>query len=415
MGQAKSSADHHTIARATNKSTTSAQQKETSSLSTDLFRYKLVKRCEHINFDVEAWYGILQSETFYTEFVSLSPALAEAFVHYYRTRYNSKPLLTVADLRLIESMQDQLKQKIFNPNKNRFQANGSFIRLSSRSPKDGTPLDAQALIRSYQKELNMLQAKHPEECDTAEGRANMQLIAYSNAQFQCLRVTNELEALNLILSSERVFIDLLEALDCQQVADHTEMNSAGIQLHDWNNNIIVRQWDSLLDSSMEFRCFVYQSDLTAISQYNHYCKFYQLQDVDVIQRIKTTIVKYWHRKIQPLMAPYKEKYANYIIDIGLIQDSSSDEVRCTVIELNPFAIRTGASLFDWKRDVNQLTGQSNSIEIRVRSSYLSDVTEYMEYVTEENKLNIGDDSSRKNDPSNEPYFEFLRKIRKQLH
>ena len=409
MGQAASSTDHDSIVRAT-KQSTSAQQNETSRLSSNLFHRKLVKRCEHINFDVEAWYGILRSEAFYTEFVSLSPALAQAFVHYYQMCYNSKPLLTAIELRLIESMQDQLKQEIFNPETNRFHVNGSFIRLSSRSPKDGTPLNAQTLIRSYHQELNMLQAKHPEECDTAEGRANMQLIAYSTAQFQCLRVTNELEALNLILSSERVFIDLLEALDCQHVADNIEMNSAGVQLHDWNNNIVVRQWDSLLDSSMEFRCFVYQSDLTAISQYNHYCKFYQLQDVGVIQRIKTTIVEYWHRKIKPLMDPYKDKYSNYIIDIGLIEDPSSDELRCRVIELNPFASSTGASLFDWKRDMDQLSGQANSTEIRVRSSYFPNVTEYMEYVSAENKLHTVDGSSR-DDPSHEPYFDFLRKIR----
>ena len=412
MGQVASSVGADEFDRKV-KPSTSTDGNEVDRVSLDLYRHKLLKRGEHITFDVEAWYEILKGETFYTEFVSLSPATARAFVHYYQTRYNSKKLLTIGDLQLIESMQDQLKEQIFNPETNRFHADGSFIRLSSRSPKDGTPLDSQTLIRFYHQELNILQLNQPEECDTAEGRANMQLIAFSNAQFQCLKVKDELEALNLILSSERVFIDLLDALDCQYVADNTGINSAGVQLHDWNNNIIVRQWDCLLDPSMEFRCFVYQSDLTAISQYNHYCKFYPLQNDHVIQRIKTTIMDYWHRKIKPLMDPYREKYANYIMDVGLIEEESSNEVQCRVIELNPFASSTGASLFDWKADVKQLTGELNSIEIRVRSNYFPNVNEYMEFVSQENKLNA-DDSVPRDADQEESYFAFLRKKRNQL-
>jgi hypothetical protein len=181
----------------------------------------------------------------------------------------------------------------------------------------------------------------------------------------------------------------------------------------WNNNIIIREWNSLLDPSMEFRCFVYQSNLTAISQYNHYCKFYHLQNDLIIQQIKFTIINYWERKIKPLLDPFKEKYSNYIIDLGLIEDKLSNELECIVIELNPFATSTGASLFHWSGDINQLTGQLNDIEIRVRSDYLPNIEEFTEFVIQENKLNTDSNSLSAHD-HNEPYLIFLDKIQTQL-
>ena len=376
-------------------------------ITRQLCERKLLKRCEHISFDVESWYEILQSQTFYTEFLPISPSIAQAFVNYYQTRYNSKKIFSINDLQLIESIQHQLKQQIFNSKHKKFQNNGTFIRLSSRSPKDGNPLASQTLIQFFHQELNRLQVKYPNEYNSIENKANMQMIAYSYAQFHAFKVTNEFEALNLILSSERVFIDLLDALACHKVKDNKVTN---IKLHDWNNNIIIREWNSSLDPSMEFRCFVYQSNLTAISQYNHYCKFYQLQNDLTVQQIKLTIIQYWQQKIKPLLDPLTEKYSNYIIDLGLIENESTNEVECIVIELNPFAPSTGASLFDWKTDINQLTGQLNEIEIRVRSTYFPNLQEYIEFISRENQLNVEDNS-----PSDhEPYFIFLNKIQTQL-
>ena len=55
---------------------------------------------------------------------------------------------------------------------------------------------------------------------TATGQANIQTIAYSYAQFHAPKVTNVIEALNLILSSEGVFVDLIQALTCYQVQEN---------------------------------------------------------------------------------------------------------------------------------------------------------------------------------------------------
>ncbi|CAF4026993.1 unnamed protein product [Rotaria sordida] len=412
MGQNGSSTERDRLNN-DSKSAGKTNEDNTFNMSREFYEHKLLKRCEHIHFDVEAWYKILQDQTFYTEFIPISPSIARAFVNYYQTRYNSKNLLNSTDIQLIQSVQHQLNQQIFNSKTNQFQINGTFIRLSSRSPKDGTSLDSQKLIQLYHQELQMLQDKYPNEYHSIEGKANMELIAYSYAQFHCLKVTNEFEALNIILSSERVFIDLLEALDCQQVQDNKIVNINNIKLHDWNTNIIIREWNYLLDPSMEFRCFVYQSNLTAISQYNHYCKFYQLQNNLTVQQIKIKIIEYWQQKIKPLLYPFKEKYFSYVIDIGLIENKLSNELECVVIELNPFASSTGASLFDWKTDIDQLTGQRNDIEIRIRSDYLPNINQYIEFIFQENKLNT-EENLLSTDDDHQPYFIFLNKIQTQL-
>ncbi|CAF3197692.1 unnamed protein product [Rotaria sp. Silwood2] len=412
MGQTESSTKSNAV-NAESESAATIDQNKATSVSPEYYERRLLRECEHIPFDVEAWYKILCSQTFYTEFIPISPSIARAFVNYYQTRYNSKQLLNSNDVQLIQSIEHQLKEQIFSSKDSPFQTNGTFIRLSSRSPKDGCPLNLQTLVKLYHQELAALQVQYPNECDSMEGRANMQLIACCSAQFQSLKSTNEFDALNLILSSERVFIDLLAALDCQDVKDNQLLNTKNIVLPEWNNNIIIREWNHLLDPSMEFRCFVCKSNLTAISQYNHYCKFYHLQSDSTIQRIKSTIIQYWQQKVKPLLDPFNDLYSNYVIDFALIENKISNEFECVVIELNPFAKSTGASLFDWQTDIDQLTEQRNEIEIRVRSDYFPNICEYVEYVLAENELNANKTLSSENDDK-ESYFSFLNKIQVQL-
>ena len=356
---------------------------------------------------------VIQSETFYTEFIPISPLIAQAFVNFYQTRYSSTKLLNYDDIQLIASIQNQLKEQIFNSKTNKFRRNGTFIRLSSRSPKDGKPLDSGKIIQFYDQKLNELRIQYPDEYQSIEGKANMQMIAYGYAQFHSLRVIDEIQALNLILSSERVYYDLIAVLDCQQVKDNKVVNINNIKLHDWDNNIIIREWNDLLDPSMEFRCFVYQSNLTAISQYDYHCKYYHLQNDVTVQQIKTTIIKYWQEKIKPLLDPLPEKYPNYIIDIGLIENKSTNGYDCIVIEMNPFDTSTGASLFDWTRDSDQLRGQGNETEIRVQSNYHPYMEDYIELILEANQCD-GKEHSSSDHPGNEPYFVFLDRMKTQL-
>ena len=358
----------HSASSTVNQKEETVFRSTTSRVSDEYYIRRLEKRHGHIDFDVESWYPILRSETFLTRFIPLSPSIARAFVNYYQTRYNSKNLLTPADLEHIRSIESELAKNI---------SGGAFVRLSSRSPKDGNPLDAEQFDRVYQGELRRLQEESPAEMDSNSGKANLQFIAFSAAQSQCLKVSTAAEALSLILSSERVFVDLLEALDCQEAKEFIDHS---VQHHQWNEHIVIRQWNDRLDHAMEFRCFVYHSELTAISQYNHYCRFTHLQDANFVDQVKSIIVEYWRKTLRDRLC---EKYSNYVIDIGWIRDQ--EEFHCVVIEMNPFESTTGASLFDWNVDQAQLTGQTDEIEIRVRSDYFPHIEEYVEMVLRENR------------------------------
>jgi len=366
-------------------------QSESVMHATTKYDEQLAKRNTNEAFDVEAWYRIIQDQTFSTQFIPISIDQAQAFVHFFETRYTSTKSLDPNDIVLLEFIEKQLKEQVFNSTSKNF-----FVRLSARSPKDGKPLNTQIINRIYQEKLADLQKTHSNEYDTVQGKANMQLIASYYAQFHSLKVTNEIETLNLILSSERIYYDLNEVLDCEKVN------------HTWNNHIIVREWNDRLDPSMEFRCFVYQSKLTAISQYNHYCKYYHLQDADTIQRIKSTIARYWQTKIQPLLDPFPEKYANYVIDIGLI----GDQFDCIVIEMNPFHSTTNPSLFDWTTDNGILRGDGHETEIRVRLEYYPYVEDYINFILELNNCSEEPrDNSRTTNERLQPYFVFLEKIK----
>ena len=379
-------------------------------ISGECYEEQLLKRCKNVYFDVEGWYKILQSETFYTEFIPISPSTAQSLVNFYQTRYMSRKSLNSDDIQLIQSIQHQLKEQIFNSKTNQFQNHDTFIRLSARSPKDGKALDSRKISQFYNEKLNKLQIEYPDEYKSIKGKANIQRIAYYYGQFYSLKVTDEVQALNLILTSERVYYDLIEVLDCEQVKENKVNN---IKLYDWNNNIIIRQWNDLLDPSMEFRCFVYQSNLTAISQYNYYCKFYHLQNDQIVQQIKITIRNYWQDKIQPLLNQFPDKYFNYVIDIGLIKNKLTNQYDCIVIEMNPFERTTNPSLFDWTKDNNQLRGQGNEIEIRVQFDYYPYIEDYIEFLLEVNECN-GENKSLSDHPAKKPYFTFLDQMKTQL-
>ncbi|CAF1619007.1 unnamed protein product [Rotaria sp. Silwood1] len=179
----------------------------------------------------------------------------------------------------------------------------------------------------------------------------MQIIVSWYAQFYSLKVTSETEVLNLILSNARVYRDLIEALDYQKMMNNKIANINNIELHNWNNNIIVHPWP--------------------------------------------------------------EKYSNYLIDIGLIENKSTNKYDCIVIEMNPFETTTHPCLFDWTKDNNQLRGQRNEIEIRVQLDYYPNVEDYVEFILDINQYD-GKNNSSSDHSSKEPYFIFLDKMKTQL-
>ena len=67
----------------------------------------------------------------------------------------------------------------------------------------------------------------------------------------------------LLLTSERVFVDLLAALECQNDEHDT-----------WSTSLILREWDDDLRHDWEFRCFVRRPGCKSVSEHRQTPPFF---------------------------------------------------------------------------------------------------------------------------------------------
>jgi hypothetical protein len=165
----------------------------------------------------------------------------------------------------------------------------------------------------------------------------------SNAIFMCLNVahikalcvSSVEECLCLLLASERILDDLELALE---------------DTNKWNQKLVIRKWVCDLPLSAEFRGFVRNGTLTALSQYFAPCFFQELQgkESDVEVKCKSLLEKIKH------LIP-----SSVVCDFAVLAD------RVLVIELNPFndyeGCGTSSCMFDWKKDRLVLDGEKKEV------------------------------------------------------
>ena len=150
------------------------------------------------------------------------------------------------------------------------------------------------------------------------------------------------EILNIILTSKRANEDLTHALNFT--------NSKEIPGEDkWRLKIVLRKWVEGMDVTMEFRTFIKNNLMTAITEYNHPFIVAELLNDDNCLEIKGKIFKVWKTKIKEGL-----KYlADYVIDFAILSDGSVQ-----LVELNPWANSAGSGLFNWINDKDILYGQN---------------------------------------------------------
>jgi hypothetical protein len=190
---------------------------------------------------------------------------------------------------------------------------------------------------------------------------------------------NKDDVFNLLLTSERVYTDLIEAVDAHVLLENDQ----------WATSIILRRWLDNLWQHAEFRVFVYQRRVVAISQYNHLCRFKQLSDNasrDTELQLIALIQPFVEKTVMPKLDA--EKFDNAIVDVALlptnmrsIDDDNDNEIGSLynynlepiVIELNPFATTTGPALFDWTVDKDILMPTSTAKSSSSSSSSSNEV------------------------------------------
>ena len=268
-------------------------------------------RAENLPFDIDVWYPALKDYTYFTKFRPLTIPEAKSLMAYYERRFMERKLFTKNDVKILENLENDLDKKI-----KKYFPNGAFLRLCGRSPKDAEPLDIDKLRENYKKNYNSLLEQGFKD------EANTKLIAISRVNW--MRVSNGKEAMSLLLTSERVFTDL----------------------HDWilygePEQIVLREFDENLTMDYEFRAFINNNKINALSQYDHYSIFPYVEEKK--EKIQEKIFEKWN-EVHPFVGQ-----KSYVMDFIYHPDTNS----VSIIEISPFLQCTGAALFSWNetRDI----------------------------------------------------------------
>ncbi|KAK8876246.1 hypothetical protein M9Y10_006441 [Tritrichomonas musculus] len=287
-------------------------------------------RHESFPFDLDQWYPIMEPITFKTYFIPLKLEQAEAIIQYYSTFYMGKEGFTSQHTKILEELENQI-DNLFTTTPG-LREKGAFLRLCGRSPKDGEPNDPQRFYDEYRSNLHyLIEEKH---LDPTEGNTKIWAIAKTH----WLIVRNAKDCLSLLLSSKKVFTDL----------------------SDWKNfggkeQLCFREFYEDLDDDNEFRGFVYENKLTAITQYDHFGRF-----EDIIQakdKIEGMIHQFWEAEVKNRM-----KVDCYIVDFGYVNG------KIILIEVSPFLRTTGPGCLSWDYDAYELRYGSGKLKVASKTN-----------------------------------------------
>ena len=212
---------------------------------------------------MENWLEALGEHTFVTQLIALTEldAVALKLRYHMITKEPSDISDTMTpeevDCRL-ERLQNEVQLAIdetlrlvkSHPN-SPYASDGVFIKLSSRSAKD-SPLYNVKLEEHYPEYMRQ----------TKDRSLNTKTKALLHSATRLLKVDQAQTAFEFFTKSERISEDISLALT--QRGDAFQMN------------IVLRQWVDI-DIDMEFRGFVCNGRLNALSQYNHIVTFDRLR------------------------------------------------------------------------------------------------------------------------------------------
>eukprot|EP00640_Fibrocapsa_japonica_P001844 CAMPEP_0113935568 /NCGR_PEP_ID=MMETSP1339-20121228/2708_1 /TAXON_ID=94617 /ORGANISM="Fibrocapsa japonica" /LENGTH=446 /DNA_ID=CAMNT_0000937777 /DNA_START=1 /DNA_END=1341 /DNA_ORIENTATION=- /assembly_acc=CAM_ASM_000762 len=337
-------------------------------------------------FDIEKWSTVLKPPfTFATATSGLTQKSAVAIIHCYQERLcNRKNAVTPEDgqgLKSLERMIDDLMGSIRVMEEKRtgapMNAQGYFVRLGPRSPKD-SPLvvtgdkSRTAVYKALLESASKLGVAH-RYSNGDHPSAEQVLGVFEAAAGLILQVKTAHEAVSLLTRSFRVAQDLSHALDycstkrgtsnsklCKESSDCGEEDSCSRCTLDspfWNVSLVVRPWVKDVQVSREFRAFVVNSQLVALSQYDD--RIANAEMYDHVLAMAATICKLFE-SVRATISSLG--HVALVIDFAVspFEDNSKEEMKeewqAHMIELNPFGPMTGSSLFDWRHERRILQG-----------------------------------------------------------
>ena len=298
-------------------------------------------RHQNMSVDMDVWYPFLKSITFKTYFIPLKYREAEAILNFnfYRNK-NMKDKFTKEDTKVLRNLQKKVDYffETYDDLKN-----GAMFRLSGRSGKDMDYYDNKKIMALYEENLEKVSKKLGKD----KTDINTKYVAITTLMNR-FKVNSGKDVLNVLLTSERLFLDLKDWLN-----------------HGGREQMILRKWDDSLCSDKEFRAFIQNNELKAICQDERFALFQDL--VDNRELYEKLINDYFKKALQPLM-----KIPNYIADFCILKNN---EVK--LIEFSPFLRCTSACLFRWDINHDEMLHGTGKLTVRDK------ICENLEYFVNE--------------------------------
>ena len=301
------------------------------------------------NYYVESWYPVLADLTFKSWIFRFTQEEGDLLHRIVFDTIHNKPIIKKDQ----ESLNHFISKvsNFFEKVKNESPPNsGFFLRLGSRSLKDAVFYSKTSLKRVtnllYEKYLNEYKSLNlvtkDEKIKWVNQKSQMKDYFYmTECHIKALKCNSIPDMFDLFFHSERIMIDLFRENKYQ-----SPMFSLNFRL-----------WDDRLTYQMEFRGFIYHHKFCALTQYDNCLYFKHVYENK--EKILHSITDLYENKVRPRMeanCPMIE--GNYVIDFGVIFNGTN-VVDVIVIELNNFQMTTGASLFDWNKDIEILIGKKN--------------------------------------------------------
>jgi hypothetical protein len=332
-------------------------------------------RADNLPFDIDVWYPKLKQFSMFTKFVPLTLGEAHSILNYYDCRYKQRRCFRALDVSTLRRLEERIDEALRHPNFTTAKCDGSgsqssqvpsaFPLLCSRSQKDGEPHPTRfaQVYPYYLKERGRIVAADRNEVDAHSSTHDSNAKGCAIARTPFLQVSSGKEPLSLLLTSERACTDLDDWLRAGEP-----------------EQVVLRAWEPGITLDHEFRVFVYENRLTAITQYDHYCVYPHL--AAIMPRITAPIHKMWCEMHEHVGE------ACYIADFAYIPAPAATAAntaatsttntttadRVVVVELSPFLPCTGPALFSWTKpeDLQVMKGLKDptplSPEVRLNST-----------------------------------------------
>jgi len=218
-----------------------------------------------------------------------------------------------------------------------------FVRLSSRSPKDAAGVNELAIL------TEALQQRTGQK--TLDGRFGL----FCDLFLRGMRVENGIDAVHLLIASDRVTSDILQALDAE--------DQYGTP---YDLSVAVRAWDPGVREDGEFRGFMNaDGNLVAISQYNQH--FLQPELGQHRESIIQNLVEFAEENLRPRLLG--SCFLPCVLDLVILQRGGLHEAfdphgEIRVVELNPANERTSTALFDKSEVLRWVESEDDLQEFR---------------------------------------------------